>query len=60
MEFLLLGWDDLDDLTHACRHLATQAFSELVEMSYAAVPLLATALAALSATGAYFLLHLHA
>ncbi|MFL6600559.1 MAG: hypothetical protein ACJ8R9_04445 [Steroidobacteraceae bacterium] len=29
MEFLLLWWDDLDDLTHACRHLATSAFSEL-------------------------------
>ena len=30
MEFLLLWWDDLDDLTHACRHLATSAVSELV------------------------------
>jgi hypothetical protein len=29
MEFLLLWWDDLDDLTHACRHLATAAISEL-------------------------------
>jgi hypothetical protein len=31
MEFLLLWWDDLDDLTHACRHLATTAFSEVAE-----------------------------
>ena len=29
MEFLLLWWDDLDDLTHACRHLAASAISEL-------------------------------
>ena len=28
MEFLLLWWDNLDDLTHACRHLATTAISE--------------------------------
>jgi hypothetical protein len=32
MEFLLLWWDDLDDFAHACRHLATSAFSELVEL----------------------------
>lgn len=31
MEFLLLWWDDLDDLAHACRHLATSAFSEVAE-----------------------------
>ena len=31
MEFLLLWWDDLDDLTHACRHLATSAISEVAE-----------------------------
>ena len=31
MEFLLLWWDNLDDLTHACRHLATSAASELAE-----------------------------
>jgi ABC-type sulfate transport system permease component len=29
MEFLLLWWDDLDDLTHACRHLAASALSEV-------------------------------
>jgi hypothetical protein len=31
MEFLLLWWDNLDDFAHACRHLATSAFSELVQ-----------------------------
>ena len=31
MEFLLLWWDDLDDLTHMCRHLAASAFSEVAE-----------------------------
>jgi hypothetical protein len=46
MEFLLLWWDDLDDLTHACRHLATSAFSELAEAASAAAPL-ATGLSAL-------------
>jgi hypothetical protein len=33
MEFLLLWWDDLDDLAHACRHLATSALSEVAESS---------------------------
>ena len=31
MEFLLLWWDDLDDFAHACRHVATSAFSEVAE-----------------------------
>ena len=31
MEFLLLWWDDLDDLTHATRHLVTSACSELAD-----------------------------
>ena len=57
MEFLLLWWDDLDDLTHACRHLATSAFSELAEATYAVAPLLATVFTTLSAMGAYLLLH---
>ena len=39
MEFLLLWWDDLDDFAHACRHLATAAFSELVEAGSHAVEL---------------------
>lgn len=59
MEFLLLWWDDLDDLTHACRHLATFAFSEIAEASYAAAPLVTAAFATLFATGAFLLLHLH-
>jgi hypothetical protein len=33
MEFLLLWWDELDDLAHACRHLATSAFSEVAATS---------------------------
>jgi hypothetical protein len=45
MEFLLLWWDDLDDLTHACRHLATSAISEIV----AAVAPFATGLTAVVA-----------
>ena len=43
MEFLLLWWDDLDDLTHACRHLATSAASELAD----ALAPLATGLSAM-------------
>jgi len=31
MEFLLLWWDNLDDLTHACRHLATTAITEIAQ-----------------------------
>ncbi len=59
MEFLLLWWDNLDDFAHACRHLATSAFSELAELSPAAVPVLTTLCATLSALGAVFLVHLH-
>jgi hypothetical protein len=29
MERLLLLWDELDDLAHACRHLATYAVEEV-------------------------------
>jgi hypothetical protein len=52
MEFLLLWWDDLDDFAHACRHLATAAFSEVT----AASAPLATGL---SAAGAWLLLRFH-
>jgi len=45
MEFLLLWWDDLDDFTHACRHLATSAFSEVA----AALAPLATGFSAICA-----------
>jgi hypothetical protein len=40
MEFLLLWWDELDDLTHACRHLATSAATEVAQLT---APLLAGA-----------------
>jgi hypothetical protein len=42
MEIMLLLWDELDDWTHACRHLATTAISEVADV---AAPL-ATALIA--------------
>ena len=42
MEIMLLLWDELDDWTHACRHLASTAISEVVDV---AAPL-ATALIA--------------
>jgi hypothetical protein len=51
MEFLLLWWDDLDDFTHACRHLVTCACSELVELT---APLAAS----LSAMAAWLMLRL--
>ncbi len=51
MEFLLLWWDDLDDLTHACRHLATSAISEVVAAS-------APLVTGLSAASAWLLLRL--
>jgi len=51
MEFLLLWWDDLDDLTHACRHLASSAISDFAA---AAVPLST----GLTAAGAWLLLRL--
>jgi len=54
MELLLLWWDDVDDFAHACRHLASSAFSELAEAAAAAAPL-ATGLSAL---GAWLLLRL--
>jgi hypothetical protein len=36
MEFLLLWWDDLDDVAHACRHLATEALREVTSAVMAA------------------------
>jgi len=33
MERLLLLWDELDDLAHACRHLATSAVEEVGAVS---------------------------
>ncbi len=52
MEFLLLWWDDLDDLTHAARHLASAALSELTISAPVAT--------GISATCAWVLLRLHA
>jgi hypothetical protein len=53
MEFLLLWWDELDDLTHACRHLVSSAFSEVAVTS-------APFAAGLSAMIAWALLRLQA
>jgi hypothetical protein len=51
MEFLLLWWDELDDLTHACRHVATCAVSEVTALS-------APLTVGVSAVGAWILLRL--
>ena len=51
MEVLLLWWDDLDDLTHACRHLATSAISEVAAVS-------APLVTGLSTVGAWILVRL--
>jgi hypothetical protein len=45
MEIMLLLWDEIDDWTHACRHLASTAIAEVADI---AAPL-ATALLAGSA-----------
>jgi len=49
MEFLLHLWDEIDDLTGACRHLATSALSEAAALS---APLVAAG----SALGVWMLL----
>ncbi|MGB6605545.1 MAG: hypothetical protein WA747_10190 [Steroidobacteraceae bacterium] len=51
MEVLLLLWDELDDLTHACRHVATSA---AVEALARAAPIVTAASAALLAGTASF------
>jgi hypothetical protein len=51
MEFLLLWWDELDDLAHACRHLASSAVAEVATLS---TPLASTA----SAIGAFLFVRL--
>jgi hypothetical protein len=33
MEFLLLWWDEIDDLAQACRHLAHAAIDETTTLS---------------------------
>jgi len=42
MEFLLLWWDELDDVAGACRHLAASAVDEVAGL---ATPLTAAAMA---------------
>jgi hypothetical protein len=49
MEFMLLWWDELDDLTHAARHLAVSTATEVVD---ALAPIITTA----SAFGVWVLL----
>ena len=46
MEFMLLLWDELDDWTHACRHLASTAVSEVAQVG---APLATALLAGLAA-----------
>jgi hypothetical protein len=55
MEFMLLIWDELDDWTGACRHLAGEMVSEVAAV---AAPL-GTALLAGTATAWAVLTHLH-
>jgi hypothetical protein len=40
MEIFLHLWDELDDLAHACRHVATSAATEVTDLSR---PLIAAA-----------------
>ncbi len=47
MEFMLLLWDDLDDWLHACRHLASQAVSEVAQVG---APLATAVLAGFAAS----------
>ena len=55
MEFLLLLWDELDDWSAACRHVAGEMFSEIS----AVVAPVGTALLAGTATAWALLSHLH-
>jgi hypothetical protein len=55
MEFLLLLWDELDDWSGACRHLAGEIISEIS----AVVAPVGTALLAGSATAWALLSHFH-
>lgn len=55
MEFLLLLWDEIDDWTGMCRHLAAETIAELS----AIVAPLGSALLAGTATGWALLTHLH-
>jgi len=48
MEFMLLIWDELDDWTHACRHVAGSAVAEVAVISVPFGAPLATASSVLS------------
>jgi hypothetical protein len=48
MEFVLLIWDELDDWTHACRHVAGSAVAEVATLSAPLMGQLATASSAVS------------
>jgi hypothetical protein len=52
MEFVLLIWDELDDWTHACRHVAGSAVAEVATLS---APLAAPLVTASSAVFAWVL-----
>jgi hypothetical protein len=51
MERMLLLWDEWDDFTGACRHLATSTASELTGIS---ASLASPVTAAVSAVGVWF------
>ena len=42
MEIFLNLWDELDDLAHACRHIATSTALELASVARPAATLVAT------------------
>jgi hypothetical protein len=48
MEFVLLIWDELDDWTHACRHVAGSAVAEVATLSAPLMGQVATASSAVS------------
>ena len=54
MEIMLLLWDELDDWTHACRHLASTAISEVAEVAAPLVTALLAGTAALWGTFRHF------
>jgi hypothetical protein len=54
MEVFLHLWDELDDLSGACRHLATSAVAELALAAMPLIPAATTLVAALlAASGAF-------
>ena len=45
MEFMLLIWDELDDMAHACRHVASTTVSEVTQVAAPVVTALIAATA---------------